>query len=351
MSSRIAVTAALAERQWGLVSRSQLATAGYSPRALQRSVEIGHLRPVQAGVYVVAGNPPSWHQAVMAAVLSCGLECVASHLTAAHLWGLIDRRPESIEVTVARARRRVRSYVVHQSTDLEPSDVSRRHRIPLTVPLRTFVDMGCVAGPRVTEDVLDESLRRGLFTLDDAGLLITRVGRRGRNGVGVARQIVAARLGLDAVGDSWLENKFLRIVRAAGLPEPIAQFEVLHHGRLVCRVDFAWPDADPLVTVELDSEKHHLDRSTFRSDRRKDRALRRIGITAVRFTAWDLRFDPEGVAAELAMFLTSPGSEIARGGARNGASGFAISDGSTMTSGARAGAPGHPSPQMRGCSM
>jgi hypothetical protein len=306
MSSRVAVIAAVAERQWGVVSRTQLTDAGYSPNLVYGSVRAGHLRLVQPGVYVVAGSPASWHQAVMAAVLSGGAGCVASHLTAAHIWGLVDRRPEAIEVSVGRSWPLKRSYIVHQSSDLEPADVGRRHRIPVTLPVRTFLDLGCVAGRTRTEDVLDESLRRRLFTMQEAADLLVRVGRRGRNGAGVAREIMTTRLGLDTVGDSWLESRFLRIVRSAGLPDPQPQFEVAHCGRFVCRVDFAWPDADPLVTVELDSERHHLDRATFRSDRRKDRALRRVGITALRYTAWDLRFDAEGIARELAVFLAVP---------------------------------------------
>jgi hypothetical protein len=295
--------AALAERQHGLVTTQQAASVGVGPSSLRYRVRNGRWRPLGDGVYAIAGAPPSWEQAVMAAVLSCRPWAAASHLTAAHLWGLVERRPDGIEVVVPRDRRRRRGMVVHQSKDLLPDHITRHRHIPVTTPARTFVDIGCEAGRRLTEDVLDESLRRGLFTLDEAGALITRLGRRGRNGVGVAREIVAGRLGLDAVGDSWLENRFLRIARAAGLPEPQPQFEVVHSGRFICRVDFAWPDADPLVTAELDSERHHLDRTTFRRDRQKDRALRQLGIVALRFTAWELRFEPDRVGADLAAFL------------------------------------------------
>jgi hypothetical protein len=119
----------------------------------------------------------------------------------------------------------------------------------------------------------------------------------------VSRKIIAERAGLDAVGDSWLEDRFLRIVRSAGLPAPVVQFDVVANGRFVCRTDFAWPNSHPLATAELDSERHHLDRNTFRRDRQKDRALRQLGIIALRFTAWELRFEPERVAADLAAIL------------------------------------------------
>jgi hypothetical protein len=312
MSSRIAAVTALAERQWGVVSRVQLAEAGYTPDMVYESVGGGRLRLMQRGVYAIGGSPPTWHQAVMAAVLSCGRTAAASHLTAAHLWGLIDRRPDAIEVTVVRGTRLSRPFVVHQSTDLEPDDISRRHRIPVTLPVRTFLDLGCVAGRIRTEDVLDAGLRRGMFTMQEAAELLRRVGRRGRNGAGVAREIMTTRLGLDAVGDSWLEDRFLRLLRAAGLPEPCRQWEVMDaHGRLVCRVDFAWPEHEPPITTELDSERFHLDRATFRRDRQKDRRLRMLGIIPLRFTAWDPQFDGAGVAREVANFLASSGPEIA----------------------------------------
>jgi hypothetical protein len=295
--------AALAERQHGLITTQQAASIGVGPSSIRYRVRKGRWRPLGDGVYAISGAPPTWEQAVMAAVLSCRPWAAASHRTAAYLWGLIDRRPEAIEIVVPRDRRRRRSIVVHQSRDLSAEHITRHRHVPVTTPVRTFVDIGCEAGRRVTEDVLDGSLRRGLFTLDDAGELITRLGRRGRNGVGVAREIVAGRLTLDAVGDSWLENRFLRIVRAAGLPDPVPQFDVIAGGQFVCRTDFAWPNVAPLVTAELDSERHHLDRTTFRRDRQKDRALRQLGIVALRFTAWELRFEPDRVAADLAALL------------------------------------------------
>jgi len=60
------------------------------------------------------------------------------------------------------------------------------------------------------------------------------------------------------------------MLRAAGLPEPEAQYEIHAAGRLVARVDFAYPEL--LLAIEVDgyrwhSARHHLDRDR---DRRND---------------------------------------------------------------------------------
>ena len=62
---------------------------------------------------------------------------------------------------------------------------------------------------------------------------------------------------------SKLEQRFLKLIRRAGLPEP--QCNVYVDGLLV---DFYWPDAD--LVVEVDSFAHHRGRPSFEEDRRRD---------------------------------------------------------------------------------
>jgi hypothetical protein len=69
----------------------------------------------------------------------------------------------------------------------------------------------------------------------------------------------------------------MRVVRrllAAGLPQPVRQYEIRVGGELVARVDLAYPDFR--LAMELDSFRWHAGRRPFRSDR-----LRRNRIEAV----------------------------------------------------------------------
>ena len=86
------------------------------------------------------------------------------------------------------------------------------------------------------------------------------------------------------------EDRFLRLVRGAGLPDPRKNVKV--HG---FEVDFSWPD----LCVEVDGPGHRRKR-TKADDRIRDAALKARGITILRFTEDDVKLRPHAVLAELA---------------------------------------------------
>lgn len=157
----------------------------------------------------------------MIAVLTVGGDAAASHQTAAELWGLTDRCAGRIDVVVERWDRVHRSFAVHESRDLEKADIERTEGIPVTSPPRTVVDLGATA-PWLVESALETGIRRGLMTLTDVESFVARVGRRGRQGVGVIRPFIEARRRWDGNTESQLEDLFLRVVTGAGIPEPEA---------------------------------------------------------------------------------------------------------------------------------
>jgi len=109
----------------------------------------------------------------MAAVLACAPDAALSHRSAAALWGFGEEHRAYIDVTVRRASEaRLRGVRCHRRPTLPVFDVTVRYGIPLTVPVRTFLDLTTVAGPKTVEraineadklDVIDaDSLRRAL---------------------------------------------------------------------------------------------------------------------------------------------------------------------------------------------
>jgi very-short-patch-repair endonuclease len=96
-----------------------------------------------------------------------------------------------------------------------------------------------------------------------------------------------------AVTESRLEQAFLRIVRQAGLPKPQTQRR-LGGGR----VDFYWPDLG--LIVEADSLRYHRTPSQQRADRIRDQKHAAAGLTSLRFTHWQIMFDPAYVGEILA---------------------------------------------------
>src|SRR3954465_7360948 len=132
---------ALVRGQHGGVSRGQLLELGFTADAIRHRIATGRLHPVFAGVYAVGRPEVSRMGRWMAATLACGEEAAVSHSTAAALYGIRPYRPqEAIEVSVpSRQSPRTRGVRVHRGkTDIGSP---RHHRIPVTTPVETLIDL------------------------------------------------------------------------------------------------------------------------------------------------------------------------------------------------------------------
>jgi very-short-patch-repair endonuclease len=106
----------------------------------------------------------------------------------------------------------------------------------------------------------------------------------------------------DTATESVLEDRFRALLAVGDLPSPCPQYVVRDpKGRAIARADFAFPNHK--VLVELDSEAHHMDRMTFRNDRRKQNGAAVLGWTVLRYTWWDLVEQPWRVRTEVAASL------------------------------------------------
>src|SRR5438309_11903603 len=91
---------ALVERQHGVVTRPQLCALGVDADVIKRRIASGRLHPVWRGVYAVGRPQLTSEGRWMAAVLSCGPDAVASHVTAGAIWGVCAEPRAEIEVSV-----------------------------------------------------------------------------------------------------------------------------------------------------------------------------------------------------------------------------------------------------------
>jgi very-short-patch-repair endonuclease len=282
--------AARARVQHGLIERGQALALGISDRMLGAWVEGGRLEPVHAGVYRVAGVPPSWEQDVMAAVLAA--DGVASHRTAARLWGVYDT--DMVEVTVPRSRR-CEAAVAHRSGDLVAKHVTRRRGIPVTNPMRTLVDLGAVDRWAVS-DALERAVIARVCSVVAVERVLDDVARRGRRGAGVLRGVLDERALGRARPDGLLEARMARVFREHGLPMPVFQHRV---GRY--RVDFAYPDLR--IAIEVDGFEVHGSPAALQSDLERQNRLVSAGWTVLRFTWRDVVRRPAWVAQQVASLL------------------------------------------------
>src|ERR1700694_2451593 len=87
----------LAERQHGLVSRTQASRLGIDRRGVRRRVAGGSWVLVTARVFRLAGVRPTFEQRCMAAVLDSGEGSLIARAAAATLWQLPGVRGERLD--------------------------------------------------------------------------------------------------------------------------------------------------------------------------------------------------------------------------------------------------------------
>ena len=117
-------------------------------------------------------------------MLACGAGAVVSHRSAAQVLTLLPAIDGDVEVTVVGRYCRHRPGVhVHRIAELDPSDVTERHGIPVTTPARTLLDIAAVVPVRQLERALAEALARRLVRPEELRALLARApGRKGAPG-------------------------------------------------------------------------------------------------------------------------------------------------------------------------
>jgi hypothetical protein len=294
--------ARVAEQQHGVVHGELLRGVGLTSSMIERRLKRGQLRRRAPGVYAFGGSPATRAQMLVVLALSIGPRAAISHDSAAHMWGMINQRPGDVHVVVDRWQREHRAdCVVHESLDLGDSDRVWMDGVPLTNASRTIVDLGATS-PWLVERALSTSLRLELFTVAEVDGFVRRVARRGRRGVGVIRPLLDMHRSVGGQTESYLEDRFLRVLFDSQIELPLPQFEILEpSGRIVCRADFAYPAYQLLI--ELDGRSYHSDTIAFQRDRDKQNRTQELGWRTLRFTWNDVFRKPDHVATTVSSFL------------------------------------------------
>jgi very-short-patch-repair endonuclease/predicted transcriptional regulator of viral defense system len=279
----------LADRQHGVVSRGQLLAGGLNADSIGHRIASGRLHPVTRGVYAVGRPELSRHGVWTAAVLSCGPDAVLSHHSAAALWGIRSAEGASVEISVPPAVRRSRPGVRVYRRALTARDLTTRQGIPVTALTRTLLDLARTLPRDDLEAAINAADKYDLTNPEQ--LRVTLEGYAGTSGVATLRTVLDRRTFL--LTDSHLERRFLPIARRAGLGPPQTGQRVNGF-----RVDFYWPDLG--LVVETDGLRYHRTPAQQSRDRLRDQAHVTAGLTALRFTHAQVRFEPAHVQSALA---------------------------------------------------
>jgi very-short-patch-repair endonuclease len=283
----------VARRQHGVITRIRLLQLGFTPSAIEHRLACGRLRRLHRGIFAVGYSEISRYGRWMAAVLACGRDALLSHQSAAELWGIRSPQSGPIEVMLPGPRkRRASGLIIHRRTVLSPRDRRARHGIPVTFPARTLVDLALRLSAPELESAVNEADRLDLIDPERLRQMLDEMG--GQPGASTLSRLLDRRM--FRLTDSELERRFLRLLRSAGLPMP-------ETGREICgfRVDFFWPDLD--LIVETDGLRYHRTPAQQARDRRRDQAHIAAGLTTLRFTHAQVRFEPEEAREVLARVI------------------------------------------------
>jgi very-short-patch-repair endonuclease len=269
------IVAWIAGRQLGLITAAQLHRAGVGRGSIEWRLANGLLHRVFRGVYLVGHGIPAPGALELAAVLAVGDAAIVSHRSAIALWGLGRPPVGEVEVTVAgrdcRSRDRLRVHAVER---LSAIDLTTKNGIPVTSPARTVIDYAATASASEAERAIAEAYANKLT--DERQILAAADRAPKRAGVALVRSIFAQPGGAKRTRSGG-ERALLKLIRAAGLPEPLVNEPIAGF-----TADFVWPEQR--LIVEVDGYPFHGHRAAFERDHRRDIAHKNARYEVLRFT-------------------------------------------------------------------
>ncbi|GEK79459.1 endonuclease domain-containing protein [Agrococcus baldri] len=266
----------------GVLSRSQILTAGGTDREIRLAVAAGTIRRLRAGWYAWPTAEPD----VVRAIAAGGVVSCVTALAVLGVWVPADGRVH------LRRSRRLRGPGV--AAGLSACDLSHRRSARTTSAVDGVLDAlaaaaGCLASDMLTV-VIDSVLHLGLATRDELEQLWAHAPRA------VRRALDAA----DGTAESGTETLVrLRLLRLGLSVEPQVWI-----GRK--RVDFLLGER---LIIEVDSRAWHLDAQAYERDRERDRQLAALGYHVIRLTYSQVLDDWASVEADI-LAIVSRGDHL-----------------------------------------
>lgn len=287
--------ARIAAIQKGFAARDQLLAAGLGRGAIVHRLGTGRLRERYRGVYLVDRAVAEPLGEEVAAVLHFGGYAVLSHRSAALIWGVLGTPPPQVTLTIVGKSGRSRHGLRLHRLPLDRREIRIRHRLPLTAPARTLLDLAAEAADADLEEAVAVAFQRGLANLDEIRAALVRA--PGRKGI---RRLASLLESGQASGftRSKAERRMRALLRAAELPQPRCNVPLLGYV-----ADFLW--AGHNLVVEVDGYLFHSDRASFERDRRRDQVFAAAGYTVIRVTCAQLTDEPLAVIARVAQALAA----------------------------------------------
>jgi hypothetical protein len=265
---------------------------------IHRWTRSDYLHPDLPGVYAVGHQAPSVEGDLSAAILYAGEGAMLSHGTALWWYGILDRRPFAIDVSIPGRRRSRKPVKVHARRNL---DRTWHNGLPITSVAQALLDFAAAASLNRVRYAVAQAEYHDLLDLR----AIEAILGHGKPGSAKLRRALQRHLPQLARTRSELERVFLPLCERGDLDIP--EINVTVNGVLA---DAVWRDSR--VVVMLDGNRGHRTRAQIEKDRRDDLRLRAAGYTVLRYTWEQITEEPDPVIADLRLALTQPAPLAAR---------------------------------------
>lgn len=284
----------LAADQEGLLTTAQLRIAGVSPWAQRRLVADGWIVRLAPRVYAIRSAPDTHRRRLRAGLLCLGERSWVSYEAAAALHGLDRSRPHAVEFTIERSRRPpLLPFPVHTTTRLQPIDQVVVDGFRAMSATRTVFDLALARShPHRIEAAIDSAVRLQLSSPEVLRRRLEDLRGSGRWGCRLVEDMIT-----DAGVHSFLERRFMELVRRAGLATPRMQVVFRIDGRHVARVDFLFDEFG--VVVEVSGQKGHASPSERARDAQRRNELQDLGLRVFEYTFDDVIRRPDMVRRTL----------------------------------------------------
>jgi len=196
-----------------------MAASGLSRSSWYWAIRAGQLDQIHSGVARLHGTPDTAEQQIMAAVLAVGTPALASHRSAAYLWGIERPADDPVDVIVVGRRRlpALDAVVIHRPKDVERLTPQRRSNIACTNILRTLLDLGAV-DRRAVPDAVGHAIAHHHITLATLETVVIQHSEHGRTGIVALRDAVDDWAIDHKPTDSLLETTMQRLITRHCLP-------------------------------------------------------------------------------------------------------------------------------------
>ncbi len=285
--------AAIARRQAGCFSIDQALAAGFAPETIRSRVKRGLWVRVTRNIVCAATTKPTRERDAVAALVHAGDDVAFGYVTGARLLGFDVRHSTPDVWLAARFRSSARSRPgVQIKRTRHYVDPVLAYGYPVVPASRTVVDLAQIIDAESLASVIYDGVRRNALDLADVRAAADALPPN-RAGLKLLAQVLTT---FDPAFEMMVEAKVGRACASAGLRlEP--QVEVHDGPFLIARLDLA--DLELMLGIEIDGFAAHSKRRQQRHDRRRDRQLRLLGWTIIRFDASDVLHRLDEVVAEI----------------------------------------------------